>query len=364
MTPPRSSLTEALLRVTIALGALLCCTPQGEPGREAAAPAARGVGSAESIGDAGGGPRPDSSPSPSDAGAESGAGGGELTVAVISDLNGAYGEASYGAPVHRAVRRLRELEPDLVLSTGDMIGGQREGVDLRAMWEGFHRAVTEPLAEAGIPLAVTPGNHDGSGYSRWRAEREEFRRQWESRRPAVKLLDGGAYPLRYSFEQGPALFVSLDATEVGPLEAEQRAWLAAQLEAGADRPVKVVFGHLPLSPVTRGREAEVLADRELERVMEEGGVDLYLSGHHHGYYPGRRGALRLVSTGCLGGGARPLLGTTEATPRSLLVLEIGEAGITSLEAYTGEGFAAPLDRSTLPPHLGSPPHRLTRDDLR
>ena len=80
-----------------------------------------------------------------------------LRVAVVADLNGAYGSATYGEPVHVAVRRIVELRPDLVVSVGDMVAGQRSGLDYRAMWAGFFSVVADPLAAAGIPLAVTPG---------------------------------------------------------------------------------------------------------------------------------------------------------------------------------------------------------------
>src|SRR5690606_38967607 len=141
----------------------------------------------------------------------------------------------------------------------------------------------------------TPGNHDASGYASFAAERAIFVDEWSARRPAVTFLDDAHYPLRYAFTMGPALFVSLDATTVGPLSSEQRAWLEAQLIAGADQPVKIVYGHLPLHPFAQGRESETLADAATEQLFVAHGVTAYVSGHHHAFYPGRRGALRVVS---------------------------------------------------------------------
>ncbi|MBL9057575.1 MAG: hypothetical protein JNJ84_15015, partial [Rhodobacteraceae bacterium] len=48
-----------------------------------------------------------------------------LRIAVISDLNGSYGSTDYGQPVSGAVARIIALKPDLVISTGDMVAGQR-----------------------------------------------------------------------------------------------------------------------------------------------------------------------------------------------------------------------------------------------
>lgn len=289
---------------------------------------------------------------------------GTLRIAVISDLNGSYGSMEYGTDVHAAVARVIDLRPDVVLSTGDMVAGQRPGLDYAAMWEGFHRAVSDPLAEAGLPFAVTPGNHDASAYTRYAVERAEFVSQWNgARKPPLQYLDDAHYPLRYSFVMGDVLFVSLDATTVGALPDEQMAWLVRQLEAGADRRVKILFGHLPLYPFSRGREREVIGDRALERLAQAHGVTLLLSGHHHAFYPGRRSDLRLVSTSCLGAGPRALIGAEHASPRSIVVLEVEDGELISVDARTGADFTKLVPRESLPVQVGTGDTRIRRDDL-
>ncbi|MBM4279454.1 MAG: hypothetical protein FJ137_01390 [Deltaproteobacteria bacterium] len=284
-----------------------------------------------------------------------------LRVAVISDLNGSYGATTYGSPVHAAVDALVADPPDLVLVTGDMVAGQQAGLDYAGMWRGFHDAVTEPLTAAGIPVAVTPGNHDASGYSGFGAERDEYARQWRARVPAVEFVDDDDYPFRYAFRAGRALFVSLDDTLVGPLAFEQRAWLDDVLRT--DDPVKVVFGHVPLHPFTIGRETEILADDDLEDVMVARGVDVFVSGHHHGYFPGVHGALRVVSMACLGGGPRALVGTSSPSPRSLVRFVVDDAGLRALDAFGGSTFDTIVLRSSLPSSLGSGATLVRRDDL-
>ncbi|MCC6623317.1 MAG: metallophosphoesterase, partial [Deltaproteobacteria bacterium] len=285
-----------------------------------------------------------------------------LRVVVISDLNGSYGSTTYGAAVHRAVERIVALAPDLVLSTGDMVAGQRAGLDYEAMWAAFHVAVSDPLAAAGIPFAVTPGNHDASGYPGFLAERATFVAQWQARRPEVDMVAAADYPLRYAFRMGPALFVSLDATTVGPLPSTERAWLDDTL-AEHPAPVVIVFGHMPLWPVAVGREDDFLGDAALDSLLERHGVDLYLAGHHHAYYPGRRGSLRQVTLGCLGSGPRALIGTSGASPRALLVLELDASGLRSVEAHEGTDFDERIERQTLPTSVGAEPWRVWRDDL-
>jgi hypothetical protein len=290
-------------------------------------------------------------------------GTGALTFAVVSDLNGSYGSITYGEEVHETVRWLRdEVRPDLVVSTGDMVAGQRPGLDYEAMWAGFHAAVTEPLAAAGIPLAVTPGNHDASAGDYYIEERITFVEQWERHRPAVEFVDDRFYPLHYAFKARGVLFVSLDATLVGPIDEAQRRWLRGVLSANADARVTVVYGHIPLYPFSQGRENEILNDPELEAMLNEFGVDLMLSGHHHAYYPGRRGDLRLVSMACLGSGPRALVGSEEASSKGVVVVHVSENGELTLDGFRA-GDHSKIEREALPEKLNSGEMRIWRDDL-
>jgi hypothetical protein len=293
---------------------------------------------------------PDTAPPPRD-----------LEIAVISDLNDSYGSTTYGSEVHAAVASLVADPPDLVLVTGDMVAGQQRGLDYAAMWAGFHAAVTDPLTRAGIPVAVTPGNHDASAYSGFEGERAEFGRQWTARAPAVTMVDDTNYPFRYAFLVGDVLFVSLDDTTVGTMASSQRAWVDSVLATPAAH--RVVFGHVPLHAFTQGRETEILGDSALEAVFVDRGVDVFVSGHHHAYYPGRHGELRVVAMGCLGSGARRLIGDSSTSARSLLRFHVGPSGIDTLEAYGGSRFTSAIARSSLPSSVGSGAGRVVRDDL-
>jgi hypothetical protein len=160
-----------------------------------------------------------------------------VRVAVISDLNGSYGDPTYDAPVHTAVRRIIAERPDVVLCTGDMVAGQRAGLDYEAMWAGFHAAVTDPLSAAGIPLAVSPGNHDASAYDGFENERRVYAATWQARRPAVEFVDGADYlgigpcftsPTKSFAEHAPPEFlrtvcgeVSLPTFAIGGITAER-----------------------------------------------------------------------------------------------------------------------------------------------
>src|SRR5690554_4820823 len=293
---------------------------------------------------------------------------GELLFAVVSDLNGRYGETPYADGVHESVRWLVEdIQPDLVVSTGDMVAGQRAGLDYEAMWAGFHAAVTSPFARAGIPFAVTPGNHDASAGAGYYQERIHFAQQWRAHRPDVEFVDDRFYPMHYAFKAKGVLFVSLDATMVGPIDAPQRRWLREVLQANADARAKVVYGHLPLYPVSQGRENEILRDEKLEQMLNEFDVDMMISGHHHAYYPGRRGELRLVNMACLGSGARKLVGAENMSAKGLLLVRVSPDDEVTLDAFESAAHlnqAHPkIERATLPESLNQGAWRIWRDDV-
>lgn len=293
----------------------------------------------------------------------------DLRVVVISDLNSSYGSVEYRREVAQGVARIIELDPDLVISTGDMIAGQRpfpllEERQIRRMWAAFHEKVTGPLASADIPLAVTPGNHDASVYDRYHRERRDYVRSWKEHRPRLHYLDDEHYPLYYAFEMEGVLFVSLDATANGALDARQKRWLAELFERHGDRyPRKLVFSHLPIWPFAQKREKGALFDEELETLLQANGVELYLSGHHHAFYPGYKDGLRHVSQACLGAGPRRLIGDDRVAPRAITLLEIPRQGEVKVTAFIGPGFDKPLDIRRLPERIVTRAATLVREDL-
>ena len=284
-----------------------------------------------------------------------------LHVMIISDLNGMYGSTFYAKEVHSTVAEIIKNKPDLVLITGDMVAGQSAGLDYEAMWVGFHNAVTIPLEEAGIPIAVTPGNHDASGYSVYLMERQIFSQHWNTHKPDLNFIDDSHYPLRYAFMMDDVLFVSLDDTTVGSLDRAQMLWLDKILDTPAR--IKVVYGHVPLYPFTIGRQREVIGDPRLEAMLNEHDVNMFVSGHHHAYYPGKRGQLLLLSTPCLGAAARPLIGTENRGAKGLVSLIIFEDDDMSIEGFDANQNFSLIARETLPFQVGSTDFPIWRDDL-
>lgn len=291
---------------------------------------------------------------------------GPLHVVVISDLNSSYGSTTYRDAVYDAVDEIIRRRPDVVICAGDMVAGQRHGLNYRAMWQGFHDAVTLPLEQAGIPLLVTAGNHDGPHPRRYEYQRRIFKDEWNIHRPKVTFVDDTHYPEYYSVAMGPVFFVSVDSSTVGTLGGDQMPWLEAQLQRAQDYPVKIVFGHVPMWAVSRGRGREIIGDDDLEALLERYDVDAFIAGHDHAYYPGARRGIRYISAPALGTGPRYLLAPDQEhrSPRGFLEFFAGvNGGMYDLESWKVPDFQSVDARESLPAKVGRGRAPLVRDDL-
>jgi 3',5'-cyclic AMP phosphodiesterase CpdA len=257
-----------------------------------------------------------------------------LRVVVISDLNSSYGSTDYEPRVARTVERIvGEWRPDLVLAAGDLIAGQLPSLPderVAAMWAAFDDVVGRPLREAGIPFAPTVGNHDGSRYPAHARDRAFARAHWHSaaHSPGLAMVDSADFPFNYSFTVRGLFVLVWDASnEEIARSPQQLEWIDQALSSPAARAAgtRLVLGHLPLYAVAEGRNrpGEVLADPEaLRALLERHRVNTYVSGHHHAYYPGRRGSLELLHAGAVGQGPRPLIGASAEPFPSVTLLEI------------------------------------------
>lgn len=283
-----------------------------------------------------------------------------LDIIIMSDLNGSYGSTDYGSDTYNAIDYIVEQNPDMVLITGDMVAGQKSGLPYYAMWDSFHRTVTQPLEDHGIPIFVTPGNHDASGYLKYAIERKIFVEEWQTFTPTVTFLQGSNYPLYYAFVVEQTLFVSLDNTRVGGLGLEQTKWLTSILKESYD--TKIVFGHLPTVPFAERKKNEYLMQPEINEMFDQYDVDLYISGHHHAYYPGIYESLPMLSMPCLGSGSRHLIDSNIRSQKGIVELRIDDQQIfyDGLDAHNHFSI---IPRTSLPEVLNTPLGPIYRDDV-
>ena len=131
-----------------------------------------------------------------------------------------------------------------------------------------------PLEGAGLPVYLMPGNHD---------DRDELRRSF----PAHGYLFGGAV-VQFAVDVGPLRLLALDTCvpgrSEGALDRERLAWLQAQLDASADRPVVIAMHHPPFQTLIGHMDKIGLlaGAAELEAlVARHPNVERILCGHLH-----------------------------------------------------------------------------------
>ena len=271
-----------------------------------------------------------------------------VKIAVISDLNSQYGSTEYEPEIAKGIDLIvNDWQPDLVLGGGDAIAGQSKAISderVKAMWQAFDDKVAKPLRDSKIPYAFTIGNHDGSAAISnneyvFKRDRDFASQYWNDPQhlPKLNFIDKANFPFYYSFLQNDIFYLVWDAS-AHKLQDKQLAWVEQQLgdfKAQQAR-LRIAIGHLPLYAVaeTKDKPGEYLADAEkLRSLLQKYNVHTYISGHHHAYYPGKKGKLELLQAGALGQGARKLIGSDLEPRNTITLIEINPDGTTSYLTY-------------------------------
>lgn len=318
------------------------------------------------------------------------AGGRErpLEIGVIADLNGDACQPLYPANSTLMMGTLlAQHDPDLIISTGDAVGGEcityKGAIPydqmVRKMWQEFDDKFVKPAHAEGAGIILAPGNHDASSYTNretFKTEAAEFGRYWQERKaslPAQPLRVRGAsdkFPYYWAYVYEGVLFVVLRSTQTQTLAdtAAQKAWLKAVLASptARDARARIVYGHIPpyavLDPSVGFKYGEILAKEQvgqpdsLTDLLLDSRVDLLLVGHSHAPYPGeltraRDGKkLRILSMPCAHG-ARKLLGKGEISPRGFAVVRLSETNQLSLSVLdykTGAKIPASYYPASIP----------------
>jgi Icc-related predicted phosphoesterase len=287
---------------------------------------------------------------------------GDVRIVVISDLNSQYGSTTYEKEVDQAIAFIPDWQPDLVLCGGDMVAGQKTSLSseqISAMWEGFDQHIAAPLRQAKIPLGFTIGNHDGSGAivqgkMRFQKDRDLASNYWNNPRhnPGLIFVDKAKFPFYYSFSQNNIFYLVWDAS-TDRLSEEQLSWVEKSLASAAAQSAKmrIAIGHLPLYAVAIGRNTagNVLANPDkLRTLLEKHHVHTYISGHHHAYFPGKRGELELLQTGALGSGPRKLINSQQQPFKTLTVVDINLNSESTIYTTYNMNNLSVVDSQTLP----------------
>jgi 3',5'-cyclic-AMP phosphodiesterase len=133
-----------------------------------------------------------------------------------------------------------------------------------------------PLREAGFPIHMGMGNHD---------DREHFWKVMQASKTVPPSLPGRQADIVRTAAANWFLLDSLIKTRTTPglLGGAQRAWLAAALDANADKPALIMIHHQPGGHASEDQKASGLEDApELFAVLRpRRQVKAYFFGHTH-----------------------------------------------------------------------------------
>ena len=222
-----------------------------------------------------------------------------FTFAVVTDTHVNFGETECNSEFEinkRANGRLRHVVRDLnrrdlafVMHLGDVVHPVPALADL---YEQAAARFREIAAELHHPLYLAPGNHDiGDKPIVWGpggVVREEF----------IELWNRNFGPNYQAFEHGDCRFYLVDAQIINSglaLEAEQKAWLEADLAEAADAGKRLFLGtHYPpfLTEAGEDEHFDNIAEPGrswLLNLLERHGAEALFSGHVHNFWYNRHG---------------------------------------------------------------------------
>lgn len=300
---------------------------------------------------------------------------GDLRIAVISDLNSGLGSADYEWQVDSIIRRIPRIwRPDLVLCGGDMVAGMgiSDTAKLTRMWSGFEQHIAGPLRTKGIPFAFTIGNHDG--LRSYPLERKALAKYWTdpSHQTGLDFVDQTHFPDYYSFRIGDVFFVSWDASSA-EIPDNNLNWLTDQLNRAEAKSAafRIVFGHLPIYSVAQERDSRgnvLNGGDSLRALLRRLNVDVYVSGHQHAYYPGKRAGLQLLNAGAAGSGPRRWLTTDLEPVNTVTIIDLFYNDTIAYTTYDirhrNPADMQVLDHRTLPSSITGVNGLLIRNDIK
>jgi Icc protein len=219
---------------------------------------------------------------------------GTFRIAHLSDLH--CGDPHFvPSLMERAISEINDLEPDLVVCSGDLttMGFKPEFAQAKGYLDRLRCRA----------FVVVPGNHDARnvGYV-------HFEEMFGERNSVV--------------QEGGVTVVAVDSTEPdldnGEIGRGRYPWIEEQFRAEAEVRVFVLHHHLLPVPGT-GRERNIVYDAgDVIECLQRAHVDLVLCGHKHVPYAWRLEDLFIVNTGTvsslrLRGNTRPCYNLIELT---------------------------------------------------
>ena len=216
----------------------------------------------------------------------------------------AYGDTEKRPEVHKEfVEAILDMNPELVLNTGDLVSRG----DSKRDWDEFWEIIGELANE--IPYYTVRGNHD-TGKRNYYQER------------FAPPNDSGT-DLYYSFDHKNAHFIALDTNIPYESGSTQHDWLVKDLSTTNAQHVFVFFHH-PLFSIRKRRSNNERFITAFHELFVERGVRAAFCGHDHLYYRTIRDGVTYATTAA--GGAK--LADVDTLTYRILKTTLGERSIT------------------------------------
>lgn len=202
----------------------------------------------------------------------------QFTFAVVSDRTGGHRDKVFS----QAVQRINMLQPQFVMSVGDLIEGYTTKEEtIKAQWDEFDGYVKK----FEMPFFYTPGNHDVTN--------KTMVTKW-----------GERYGKRYfSFTYKNVLFLSLcseNPPDMGTIDKEQQEWVAKTVAAHKDVRWTFVFLH---TPIWTAKDLAKNGFGAVEKALM-GRKYTVFAGHVHRYQVFERNGAEYYQLATTGGGSR------------------------------------------------------------
>ncbi|MBA4186495.1 MAG: hypothetical protein C0467_00610 [Planctomycetaceae bacterium] len=203
----------------------------------------------------------------------------QFQFAVVSDRTGGHREKVFS----RAVSQVNLLQPQFVMSVGDLIEGYTAKEDLiKEQWDEFDGYVKR----FEMPFFYVPGNHDLANKTLFAKWGERYGKRY------------------YHFTYKNALFLCLNSENppdgMNTIDPEQQAWVAKTIEANRDSRWTFVFLH---QPIWNEKDLDKNGWASVEKSLAGRNYTVFC-GHVHRYQVYDRNGMKYYQLATTGGGSR------------------------------------------------------------
>ena len=203
--------------------------------------------------------------------------------AIVTDRTGGHRELVF----EKAVRKLNVMQPEFVISVGDLIEGYTEKPErMNEEWQQFQGFVKDLK----MPFFYVPGNHDISNMA--------MMKEWEQRL-------GRQY---YHFVYHDTLFLAVNSeatpgSKIEKLSDAQLDYFRQAVQVNSQVRWTFVFLHKPLWAYGADKMGSETGWPELEKILE-GRKWTAFCGHEHRYVAIKRNGNDYIQLATTGGGSR------------------------------------------------------------